>query len=172
MPEEKKEIVIGIRGDAKQARTACILFFVMAGIAISNGIFWWRQLAGIDETDNIIGLVMFLVLLAAAIVLVVASIFSLVYVSNNSRFGHKPVLVYNPEEDTFIGYDCRHGNRRVTIKNGSIIKVKGNAMWTARELFVYYKKKDKIRKVSLGFCRNIDNYVFKDKLNEYHNPKI
>ena len=100
-------------------------------------------------------------------------VWSLNYVLVNDRDLDKPVLVYDLDKDIFIGYDVRHQNKEVIIKNGNILAIKGSAMWTGRELFINYKTEEgKNRRVSLGFCRNIDNNAFRNKLNQYHNKML
>lgn len=166
----ENNVVIGTRGEAKQARGSVAIFCVLGGIFILNGLsLLLAKFATGYETIKLYSLVFF----AFSILFFVAAYNGLKYARCNDAYLSKPVLVYDKQEDKFIGYDCRHGGKRLEIANGAILRIQGSAFFTARELFITYKNKNgkKVRR-SFGFCRNIDNNVFKGLLNQYHNPKL
>ena len=165
-------ITVGTRGIAKQAKTAAIMLIVLAAFFALIGLLLGFSMMASGEEAFVAGLVTLLVLLLLAAFLIFYSVISLRYAKNNDTNLFKPVLAYDQENDSFVGYDCRHNNKEMIFKNGEIIDIKGSALWTARELFVYYNKNGKIKKVSLGFCRNIDNHVFRDELNKYSKIKF
>ena len=170
---ENDLIVIGIRGQAKQAKAASIMMLVLAALfAVSGlalGLYLMRQ-----DVEVEIWISVMMVLYVIGMVCLPAGIISLIRAITNDRFlSTKPVLAYDMENDEFIAYDCRRSGMRLVIPNGGIIAIKGSAMWTARELIVKYRDKNGIiYRTSLGFCRNIDNGVFRNELNKYHRPVV
>ena len=165
--------VIGIRGEARQGRTGSILCIVMGIFLIFMFTFFVISLGKNEEISDMIPLIA--VESLVGIVLIIFGIINLRFCIANDRVLDKPVLIYDRYRDVFVGYDARHNNREIVIRNGDIVKIRGSAMTTGRELFIYYRneeKEGKVRKSSFGFCRNIDNYAFKTKLNEFHTPHI
>lgn len=173
MEQNENEVVIGIRGKALQGLTASIMFIVFGGIFLLIGLFLSFIIISSGEDGFITGfiiLAVFSVLFGACLFV---GILNVIYVRNNDSILNTPVLIYKKEEDIFVGYDCHHSNKEVIIKNGDIQHIKGSAVWTGRELFVYYNdNQGNYKKVSLGYCRNIDNNAFRHKLNQYHKYKL
>ena len=172
--EENQEI-IGIRGEAKQGKTASIILMVCGAFTIAFGLLIGLFLLKESETDKSIlpvAIFMLAFFIGFGAFFITFAAINYVFALSNDKVMDKPVLIYDKETDEFIGYNCRKGNQKVVIKNGSITKIKGSAFWTARELFITYSNNGSSKRVSLGFCRNIDNNAFRRKLNEYHNPKL
>ena len=169
--EEEKQIVIGIRGQAKQGRAAAIMLIVLCSALIFFGLFFG---AVIYLTGGPLYLIIILatIFVGLGVLGLVISINNLKWVNNNDSIINTPVLIYDKESDSFIGYDCRHDNIKIVIKNGNIKGIRGSAVLTGRELFITYLENDELKKRSFGFCRNIDNGVFRHELNKYHEPKL
>ena len=168
--ENENEIVIGIRGDAKQGRTATILYYVLGILFILLGI---GLLSIIEDKDAPYATFPAVFWMTFGTVFFLYGFVALNTVRNNKKILDKPVLVYDKEKNVFIGYNSRKKNEMIIIPNGRIFSVKGSAFATGRELFItYLNDKNKKTKSSFGFCRNIDGGAFKALLNQYHNPKI
>ena len=172
---EENNIVVGIRGEAKQGKTASILFLVFGALIVAFGALLGLLIlkeAGNDNDARVMAITLMSIFISLGVLIIVMGAINLIFALNNDKVMNKPVLIYDKDTDEFIGYNCRKGNEKVVIKNGTITKIKGSAMWTARELFITYSNNGASKRVSLGFCRNIDNNAFRRKLNEYHNPKL
>lgn len=173
--ENDDYITIGIRGEAKQAHASAIILIIFCSVLVF--VMALSIVPVMNHSSEIDGYIPLIIIISVFMVLGILGILyfvaSLKWANNNDNYINKPVLKYDPNNDTFIGYDTRHDNKEIIIKNGNIKSIRGSAIWTARELFVTYINDDKeTKKVSLGFCRNIDNNAFRKELNKYHHPKL
>lgn len=174
--QNQTQIIIGIRGEAKQALTAAILLIpltiilcafvgVLLPLTFNNGDF-----SHYFETPSLYFFIFAAAFLAAAIYGITNNF---IHAFRNNKMLPKPVLVYDSERDAFIGYLVRKNNKQVVIKNGNVIGMSGSAAWTSRELTIRYKDENgKVRRESFGFARNIDNGVLRNKFNHYSKNKI
>lgn len=176
MDNNENQVIIGVRGTAKQAIVASIILIpIVLSFSLLFG-FWIPYLfAEGDFSKFFNGPNPFFVGFAFAFAFssIYYVIVSLVRSIKNNNMLPKPVLVYDKERDVFIGYSLRQRNKQIVIPNGNIIGMSGSVFWTARELFITYKTSNgKTRKDSFGFARNIDNHVLRNLFNQYSKNKI
>lgn len=167
--EENKRIELGIRGEAKQAKASVILDFVLAVLCLGvAGLFAFAfrdRLALAISVFAIFGIL--------GIFLVIAGISLRSTIKNSDSILDTPVLAYDPGEDCFICYDARKNNAEIKIKNGNIKAIAGSAFMSARGLSIRYLNDiGQSKGAFVGYCRNIDNGVLRQNINEYHKPKI
>ena len=167
------QIIIGTRGRAVQRQIVAWGFITFGASSLCVALMFGFYYPNTLDYDEISSMVMMAFYTPIGVLTIFAGIFGLTVVKTNNLSLDKPVLIYDPYQDVFIGYDCRKNNKEVVIKNGAITNVRGSAFYNSRELIVFYKnEKDQIKKVSLGFCSNISRFAFRSKLNQYHSTKL
>ena len=176
MDENQNQVIIGIRGEAKQAlATAIILIPLALLIGVMFGFMIPYLLSQGDFTKFFDSPNPFFI--GFAIAFFSFGAFSIptnfIHVFRNNKMLPKPVLVYDKEKDVFIGYSIKRNNQQVIIRNGKVLGMTGSAMWNARELIIRFIDIDgKTRRESFGFARNIDNGVLRAEFNKYSKNKI
>lgn len=134
-----------------------ILFFTFIFIGKSNGLYIFGFLLGVF---SFIGLGVIFLLLGLDKIKVV----------KNNNMNEKDCLIYDKNENKFVFYDVKN-NDEIKIEKDKLVKIIGSKLKTNNELFIFYKDNNRIKKISAGYCYNIEHESFNLELSKIIDPK-
>ena len=160
--------IIGNREKATNGLLKAIFDFIFSGILFLFVfifiVFLTTAKTAISSFGLVLGIISFIVL---GLYFLFLGLKSMRITKNNDLILDKPCLSYLLEDKNFLIYNVEGNNEEIKLKEEDIVKIKGSLYKTFKELYVIYKTDNKIKKISVGFCKNIEEASFEDEIKKY-----
>ena len=168
----KNKIIIGEREKAYLGKSTYVFYFVLSFILLFFSFLFITFL--FIEGKNpafvigfLIGMISFLSL---AVIFLLLGLYR-VRISKNNDSNENECLVYDENKNVFIFYDV-FLNKEIEVEPKKIKRIIGSKIRTSNELYVVYiDSNQKIKKVNLGYCNNINHESFNNELMKIINPE-
>ncbi len=158
-----ENIIVCPRRHAKHSIITIIILILFILAPIGVGIYYYF----FDSAKQIIRIIILILLSMISLFCLASLPLSIILVIRNNKNLTKPILIYNEEKDVFIGYDCYHGFKEITIKNEDLKNISFLSLAKSKEVIIRLENNGKIKKYLLGFCLPTDVNDIKQNLNKY-----